>query len=339
MIKSISKAKLIQAIGVALLFTLGFSSCQKDGTLPEDISKIVLGKDTLTMYAGDVVDIDYKITPSNYDTTLLVWSVSDTSVVSINKGKATAKKEGLTTVTVKNTANTVSVSCVVKVIDALDKGLIAYWKFNGNNRDASGNKNKVTLYNISTVADRFGKANHAFSFNGYNSYLSVADNQALRLNNTNFTLNAWIKMDTHNNSYGSMILNKHLTGVDNGWTWSITGYASNPFAVGFFGPGGGSNNAYGSKEITLNGWHMVTAVYNVSTQRLSMYVDGVLDNVTNNVLSPNAAITTGLYIGRDNPSVNTNGYFYKGIMDDIRIYNRACNPTEIQRLFQAVEKQ
>ncbi|MFD2161837.1 LamG domain-containing protein [Paradesertivirga mongoliensis] len=208
--------------------------------------------------------------------------------------------------------------------------LIAYWPFDGDGKDHSNNGNTASLHNLSPTADRFCRAGGALYFDGISSYASVADNMKLRLNNTDFTLNGWVKMDAYNVSYGSNILSKHITGLNNGWGWSVCGYASPATGPLFYGPGGGSNNAVGTTVVTLNQWHMVTGVYNKSAQTLSLYIDGELNNTSNGILSPNGNISAMLYIGKDQP---TNMYYYKGAMDDLRIYGRALSSQEIKQFY------
>src|ERR1700733_13474149 len=50
----------------------------------------------------------------------------------------------------------------------LTNGLVAYYPFNGNAIDASGNGNNGTNYGATLITDRFGKTNAAYSFNGSN---------------------------------------------------------------------------------------------------------------------------------------------------------------------------
>lgn len=160
----------------------------------------------------------------------------------------------------------------------------------------------------------------------------VADNSSLRLANTNITLSTWVKLDAYGSSYGSNILTKHIVGSNNGWAWGITGSAYSPTGVVTYGPGGGSLLATGTKVIGIGQWHMVTSVYTLANQQLSIYVDGVLNTVSNNILSPSSAITANLYIGMDNPGVSPTGYYLQGALDDLRIYNRALSVKEIQKL-------
>ncbi|MCD8740864.1 LamG domain-containing protein [Mucilaginibacter roseus] len=216
-------------------------------------------------------------------------------------------------------------------------GLIAYWSFDGTGNDLSGNANHGTINNLSSTADRFGNPIGAYYFDGSTSYISVPDKAALRLNNTDFTLNAWVKLDSYNTSAGSQIFSKRITGANNGWVWSIVGSgAASPAIPGTvsYGPGGGSTNAFGTTAVPVSQWHMITSVYSFSAQQLRIYVDGVLDNTTNGVASPNSAITAMLYIGRDNPSIGT-GYFYKGALDDMSIYNSALSASTITTLYKS----
>ena len=208
--------------------------------------------------------------------------------------------------------------------------LIAHWAFDGNGEDSSGNNHDATLFNLSPAVDRLCNPRGALYFNGVNGYATVADKLSLRLTGIDFTLNTWVKMDAYNASYGSNILSKHITGLNNGWGWSVCGYASPATGPLFYGPGGGSTNAVGVAVINLNEWHMLTSVYKVSTGQMFHYIDGSLDNVSNNILTPNAAISATLYIGKDEP---TNMYYYKGILDDIRIYGRALTKEEIDEFY------
>ena len=46
----------------------------------------------------------------------------------------------------------------------LTNGLVAYYPFNGNANDESGHGNNGTVYGATLTADRFGRANSAYSF-------------------------------------------------------------------------------------------------------------------------------------------------------------------------------
>jgi hypothetical protein len=320
------------------LFAVLYSSCTKlnnGGPAPDPLQGLLL-TDTLTMYTGNVVKLHVTVTPSSYDTTKLVWKSSDTSVISVtNSGVIKAKNEGTSQISLSNVAQTKSVSCLVTVKDSLKVGLLAYYPFNNSTNDVSGHNFNGTAVDLTSTADRHGKSNSAYYFNGLTSYVTVADNPVLRLYNTSITLNAWVKLDDYNSSFGDNILSKHFTGADQGWAWGITGYAYSPIGILTYGPGGGSASARGAIIVNTSQWHMVTSVYDLTTQQIKLYVDGVLDNVTNGIPSPNGTIAAQMCIGRDNPEVPTNGYFVKGAIDEVRIYGRKLNISEIHKLFVA----
>jgi hypothetical protein len=332
---------------LSVLVVASFASCKKiDSPLgPHDRLQKLLLKDTLQLYVGEVKNVPVTISPSNYHLDSLKYISSDTSVVTISdSGVMKAIKIGAVQISITNLTKSITVSTQVTVvpapIDSLKLALIAYYPFNNSSAiDSSGLGNNGTVYGAASVADRFGNANAAYHFDGTSSYISVKDNLYLRLYETDFTQNSWVKLDDYNASYGSVILGKRIPGTAYaGYTFSIGGYTNTPGLLTegtvHFGPGGGTNdNSYGTKIVSLNQWHMVTVVYSYANQTLSIYVDGVLDNVTTSIAPPNASVGANVYIGRDDPTSTDNGYFIQGTLDDIRIYNRAISPSEILKLY------
>jgi hypothetical protein len=220
------------------------------------------------------------------------------------------------------------------VVDSLKTGLIAYYQFNNSAADSSGNAYNASIFNLSSASDRNGKANAAYHFDGVSSYLVIKDNTALRLNNTDFSINAWVYIESYNASYGSEVLCKRGTGSTNGWNYSINGNAivQNGGLIGatsFQVSGGTDPLAAGGKAIALNQWHMVTTVYNFTKKQITFYIDGVLDKSISNIPSPPAAATADLYIGADSQSGD---YRFKGSLDELRIYNRQLTAVQITKL-------
>jgi len=55
-------------------------------------------------------------------------------------------------------------------------GLAAWYPFNGDVNDYSGNGNNGTVHGAILSPDRFGDSDKAYSFNGSDNYISIADN-------------------------------------------------------------------------------------------------------------------------------------------------------------------
>jgi len=62
----------------------------------------------------------------------------------------------------------------------ISSGLAASFPFNGNANDASGNGNNGVVYGATLIADRFGNANSAYSFDGTDDYVRIADSPGSR---------------------------------------------------------------------------------------------------------------------------------------------------------------
>jgi hypothetical protein len=77
----------------------------------------------------------------------------------------------------------------------------------------------------------------------------------------------------------------------------------------------------------LNTWYHVAGVYDAAARRLDIYVNGVLDN---GVLL--GAVPASQYNPPDSVNIGRRpaGYYFKGTIDEVRIYNRALTQAEIQ---------
>lgn len=223
-------------------------------------------------------------------------------------------------------------------VDSLKVGLIAYYPFNNSVADSSGNGHNAVNNNAVLTTNRFNVSNTAYSFNGTNSYMVVSDSKALRLDSTDFSINVWINLANYNLSYGTEILVKRNAGTAQGWNYGITGVANLQnnisYGVTSFQVSGGSDPvATGNKQISLNQWHMLTTVYYFKQKMIVYYIDGLPDDITYNVPTPNANITANLTIGQDSQTTINTNYFLKGKLDDMRIYGRALSVASIQKLY------
>ena len=81
----------------------------------------------------------------------------------------------------------------------LSDGLVAYYPFNGNANDASGNGRHGTVVGATLTADRFGQANSAYSFRGA-EYIRLPQTLSWK-NAAGITFSAWVEFKRIGNGW------------------------------------------------------------------------------------------------------------------------------------------
>ena len=79
-------------------------------------------------------------------------------------------------------------------------GLVAYYPFNGNANDESGNSNHGTVYGPILTSDRFGATNQAYDFDGNNDY--IVSNSVLPIGNSIRSISVWFNTPSASGSNG-----------------------------------------------------------------------------------------------------------------------------------------
>ena len=173
---------------------------------------------------------------------------------------------------------------------------------------------------------------NAMHFDGTNDYV-VLDNVGSNANlaftgTTNFTLEAWINRETNANS--ADIISKNNGGVNSNYRLFINSDGKPVFARE-----ASPWSIVGSNSIPINEWHHVAGVFDGTSMKI--YVDGVLSNSVNTAESVASSVSAvKVYIGAtDNTAGGTTSKvsFFKGKMDEVRIWNVARNLTQIQNSY------
>ena len=213
-------------------------------------------------------------------------------------------------------------------------GLVGWWPFNGNANDESGNGNNGTVNGATLTTDRNGIANSAFNFDGINQKIIIADNNNLSFPNATFTTSYWVNIQTPITN-GSAILCKY--GITNNFEYGNFIYSSSSVSFSTYnlnGTCGVNGSGLSNSTQYQNNWHYFTSVHN-GYNGSGLYVDGVLISSSN---SSTASCSMGngsgnLYFGMGG-GWNQQLYF-KGLLDDIGIWNRVLTQCEIQDLYNA----
>ena len=183
--------------------------------------------------------------------------------------------------------------------------------------DSSGNGNYGTATN--TTWATAGKNGKALLFNGMNALVTVPDSASLDLT-TGMTLEAWVDPSTLTSSWRTVVFKERPGGMLYA-LYANNGSANRPVGQVFLG--NAEQDAPGTSSVPLNAWTHLAATYDGSALRL--YVNGAL--VTTFAVSGSLATTTNpLRIGGN----TIWGEYFNGLIDDVRIYNRALTAAEIQ---------
>ena len=306
---------------------------------------------TALCYAYDTVRLSVNPVPTiatNQDTTIcsgtlktlytsgtakrFLWSTGDTTAsITVNPTTTTtywvrgqignSACYSFDTVTISIVAcATLCINCTDTLLMAV-KGLQVCMPFNGNANDESTNGNNGTATNVTTTTDRYNAPARAYQFNGVNSEISIAHTPSLDYNSAStFTISFWHFANT-SNAFSSVITKSEQS--------DTSGYV-----VGFDNTGKFrfmTNLLYEVKTTStmpLNSWQHYTVTFNTKNQ-VRVYVNGVMQ------------------VGTDIPNLNGNshdiklgrlytttpGYYYNGKIDELRIYNRALSPSEVEKLY------
>ena len=228
--------------------------------------------------------------------------------------------------------------CVAQV--NLNKGLQAYYPFNGTGNDKSGNNNHPTFNNATITADRFGKPNSAYHFNGVYQYIRIPNKPSLNFTDQ-ISLSVWVRPTGfyYDICHASQIISK------GGGNYNPGNYALR-FDDALYSMGSGCNGSvcdtlhqnfrgtgtvlkpYGGDFIKKDQWYHV--LYTNDGKSAKLYVNCELKYI---VLFPETFINNeDLFFGKSDDSFFP--FWFNGDLDEVRIYNRALEADEIFALCQ-----
>ncbi|MDY0152681.1 MAG: LamG domain-containing protein, partial [Candidatus Cloacimonas sp.] len=163
------------------------------------------------------------------------------------------------------------------------------------------------------------------SFDGVNDYVSFGSNSAFNFSSGAATYEAWINwaVTPQNDGTGNGVVFANMVPGSAGQI--IIGIHNNRLFCGTTAYQYGLSNA--SSYITANVWHHWAVVHTISPAHVKLYLDGIEITLTNvaNQYNPQG---TGFRIG-SRASGALAQYFFKGKMDDVRVWNVARTATEI----------
>jgi ABC-type transport system substrate-binding protein len=208
------------------------------------------------------------------------------------------------------------------------ENLVGYWRFDEGSgttaSDSSGNGNTGTLHSGAAWTD--GKFAKALDFNGVDGYVQIPQSSSLDVS-AQVTVEAWVNLRAYVDSTG---MNSHI--VSRSDNMGSPYYVLATFVNGSINYDIGPFSGYHSSVATLplNSWTHLAMTYDGAS--VCLYINGVADS---NYAQSGSIPTTSNWLAIGcKPTAPYGGpgtYAYtNGIIDDVRIYNRALNQQEIQ---------
>jgi len=163
-------------------------------------------------------------------------------------------------------------------------------------------------------------AESALQFNGTSSSVKLATASQLGLTNQSFTVEAWIKgLDFPVGQYADSVIMATNENTDNNGLHLVV--RNQKAYMGFY-----NNDLQATTTLVKNRWYHIAWRYDIDTQEQAIFVNGVLDGST----TQHAAFqgTGSVYLGSRTWGDNK---FFKGVIDEVRIWNRARSASELAR--------
>lgn len=282
---------------------------------------VVSGSAALVATASDnvgVAGVQFRVGSTN------IGSEDATSPYQANWDSTTVPDGNYTLIALARDAagNIQQSSILVTVQNSVAVGLVAAYNFNAGSgstlNDLTGKGHTGSITGATWSAS--GKNGGALLFNGTSNWVTVADANDLDFT-TGFTIEAWVKPSTTTGDWRTLVM-KEATGSMPYGLYAFDDSGRPPAIYGRVGAPGSEVRATGGSVLSTTAWTHVTGTYDGSQLRL--YINGAQVGSAN--LSGNLATSTGvLRIGGNGMW----GEYFGGLMDDLRIYNRALTPTEI----------
>jgi Concanavalin A-like lectin/glucanases superfamily len=248
---------------------------------------------------------------------------------------------------VSNAANFIISGNLNVVGDELKQGLLAYYPFNGAGSDESGNGYDLVVNGAVLIDSRFGKTQKAYQFNGSSDFMlipNILKADSLR----EFTISVWVNPESLGHNSILSFLSKYPYSCSNylGFNYSNSVYQTWHQMITEFTPNRCTTSIIKDSIVSpLNKWTHIVIVQRYNTQFFTKRYDARRYYNGQKLLNPELysygsnpiaiCFSQGGIIGGNNTTGNFmyNFNFFKGGIDDLRIYDRALSDDEVSQLY------
>ncbi|GDX53094.1 hypothetical protein LBMAG27_21410 [Bacteroidota bacterium] len=209
-------------------------------------------------------------------------------------------------------------------------GLVAWYPFNGNANDGSGNALNGIVTNAILSTDRFGNANQSYDF--YYSGARIEVPWSSLLFPDTITVSGWFNTPTGSNGGGAILRSGNgSTDSWKGYYFHSDGSTIDSIPLYYKDMGGGGYRVYNylaTQYAHRDIWNFFTVVRTPST--LQLYLNGQPAGTLTGLLPYDKPTSTPLIFGNNHLPFDVH---FEGRLDDIGIWNRALTQQEITALY------
>jgi len=221
-------------------------------------------------------------------------------------------------------------------------GLVAYYPFYGDATDKSGNGQDGKVVGASLTKDRNGYQNHAYSFTGKsNSYISIPK---IGIENGSFTIATIVKANRKPIDTDSLETMGNGKWVDSGIIWANGSYTG--LRYHFYKQGNQNfwltlqEQQKPLKQISIHSgvsnpleYNLFVGIVDKKEKTLSVYVDGEFKRMQSWSGSFFGSNIKSWIIGGRGPASDRYHRGFEGVIDEVRVYNRALSADEVKELY------
>jgi len=212
-------------------------------------------------------------------------------------------------------------------------GLVAVWLADGNTKDTAGKNHGTIQQGAVFTAGRCGKTNGAFGFKGKNGFITVPDTAQLDTDDA-FTLSAWIRPKGYAHNKGdrySMIVSKWFTsGYCGDYIFALTTKGVPFLQISQKGGQANWDRVDARSAVPTARWTHLAATFDRG--QLKIYINGILDASKASRLIH----TDRSEYGHDEVVIGgywKDGFYnFHGAIDEVCIWNRALNASEVSAI-------
>lgn len=282
-----------------------------------------------------------RVAIGNFNLTANYWSSSENTS---NNAREVNFASGATTNLNKNT-NILNIRCVrtknTDLTEVVPSGLVGHWRLDETSgtliSDSSGNSNFGNMAGgLQGSNSETAIVGDGLRFDGTDDEIEIPASASLEPASA-VTTAMWVKADSWGSGSGTQVLIAKQVGTGSTqWRNSYTVTVDAPNLNGYAGHASGMTGLSYDFNPQAGRWYHIAYTFDDATNTHRLFVDGaeVASGTNNFPLGYNSSPVT-LGFDYEEETHTTGSFHFGGVMDDVRIYDRALTEAEITEIYNA----